>query len=795
MLSVLFVDGDAGSGGDGASWATAFDDLQAALDSAGVFNADGDSGNDVDQIWVAEGTYRPWDELESGDPRSATFRLVDGVALYGGFAGTEALLSEREWTAHETVLSGDLGSEDDISDNAYTVVFCDTAIEATLDGVSIVKGNADGSGDDDLYWYRRRGGGISCEGTLALTNSTLQGNKADWSGGGIYSKDGTLTLTNVTLSGNRASRGGGIYAVGTLQLTNSTLSGNTADEQGGGIYCQPVSMNVVSVTIHNTVLWQNEGGEVEGDGNWSGSRNLIGIDPEFVRNPSDGGDGWGDDPDTTEDESANDDYGDLRLTSASPAINYGKDDLLPDGLEQDIDGNSRMYDAAVDCGAFEFQGQTTAGRETPSVTANTSEDRFDLYDGQISLREAIWYAGSGTLGTTVTFDAGLDGSTITLLGRSLWLDKAIEIDASSLNSLTIDADGQSRAFTVIAPDEENVELDNLAITGGFAEYGGGIHNSSTLTVVDSALSGNAASKDGGGIYSSRGALTVTNSTLTTNSADWCGGGICAWGPLVVSDSSFLQNGARDITFRGGGICSSAEVLVADSVFEGNEAQEGGGILAWSGGNVRNSTFSSNSAEKGGAIVNTGAMRMTHSTLFANTADDGGAIANHGGMTMTNSILFGNKAEDSGGAIRNYGATLTIVGCRLFGNATSGYEGRGGGIHSERGGIDGETDAMLTLTNSTISSNHVVDFYGYGGGVSVSGDTSTTYIHNSVIAGNSVAGSRSDVYVDGGTLSGIHSLLGVGSGQTGIVNGENGNLVGTDAAPIDPRFTRDPLGRR
>jgi hypothetical protein len=80
-------------------------------------------------------------------------------------------------------------------------------------------------------------GGISNEGTLTLTNSTVSGN----SGGGIFNgTNKTLTLINSTVSGNTAtgpnSYGGGIWNSGTLTLTNSTVSGNMTSRDGGGIY-------------------------------------------------------------------------------------------------------------------------------------------------------------------------------------------------------------------------------------------------------------------------------------------------------------------------------------------------------------------------------------------------------------------------------------------------------------------------------------------------------------------------------------------------------------------------------
>jgi hypothetical protein len=49
-----------------------------------------------DQIWAAEGVYKPQAEVA----RAATFALKSGVALYGGFSGKEAFRQERDWLAH-----------------------------------------------------------------------------------------------------------------------------------------------------------------------------------------------------------------------------------------------------------------------------------------------------------------------------------------------------------------------------------------------------------------------------------------------------------------------------------------------------------------------------------------------------------------------------------------------------------------------------------------------------------------------------------------------------------------------
>ncbi|MCX8212608.1 MAG: hypothetical protein OTI34_16255, partial [Lewinella sp.] len=88
LSAQVYVDVDATSGGDGTSWENAFTDLQSAIATA--------SGD----IWVAAGTYKPSaypaDCAGCATNRDFTFQLKDGVSLYGGFAGTETMLSERD---------------------------------------------------------------------------------------------------------------------------------------------------------------------------------------------------------------------------------------------------------------------------------------------------------------------------------------------------------------------------------------------------------------------------------------------------------------------------------------------------------------------------------------------------------------------------------------------------------------------------------------------------------------------------------------------------------------------------
>ena len=96
---VIYVDQAApGPLQDGSTWEQAFTDLQVALTAA-------QTGN---QIWVAEGVYTPG---PSGN-RLSTFLLKNGVAVYGGFAGGESSLEDRDREENPTILSGDIDNND-----------------------------------------------------------------------------------------------------------------------------------------------------------------------------------------------------------------------------------------------------------------------------------------------------------------------------------------------------------------------------------------------------------------------------------------------------------------------------------------------------------------------------------------------------------------------------------------------------------------------------------------------------------------------------------------------------------
>ena len=247
--TILYVDDSAPpGGGDGATWATALDDLEEALAAAA------EPGSPVDEIWVAEGLYVPSMRLDPDAPRSATFQPVAGLTLYGGFVGNESSVEERDIDSHPTVLSGDLQGDDgpgftNVQDNAYHVVYLND-LEGTvvLDGFVIRAGNA--VEDFSTPLNETRGAGVYVVSSDAtLRQCVLRDNQAQEVGGGlVVASDAAATIEDCLFLDNRAvdpflhdAKGGAIWVShGVLTITRCTFLDNhvlnNIQQGGGAIY-------------------------------------------------------------------------------------------------------------------------------------------------------------------------------------------------------------------------------------------------------------------------------------------------------------------------------------------------------------------------------------------------------------------------------------------------------------------------------------------------------------------------------------------------------------------------------
>ncbi len=243
--SVMFVRAAATAGGDGTSWANAFSDLQDALDAART-------NNSSSQIWVAQGTYRPDRDTRS---RDASFELVAGVTLIGGFVGNEYDASQRDSMAHPTILTGDLGAA---PQNSYRVVSAQSLMStAGLVGFTIRSAVAEYNVD--------RGGGIFASASrvnltdcVVMENHTYSGLNGGTTLAGVIGVDGSsMELTNCRIVRNTGMTdpyqgpygpdGGSGWGIicdqSTLNLTNCVIAENRGGSGGGGSCTAGVGWN------------------------------------------------------------------------------------------------------------------------------------------------------------------------------------------------------------------------------------------------------------------------------------------------------------------------------------------------------------------------------------------------------------------------------------------------------------------------------------------------------------------------------------------------------------------------
>jgi hypothetical protein len=355
-----FVDDDAAPGGDGLNWATAYSNLQDALNEAAG------SGGIVGNIWVAAGTYIPSVQTIPGRARSETFKLLSGVSIYGGFAGNENpgtfTLKDRDFTTNQTILSGDLNGDDntggDNSENCNHVVTGSvTDTTAILDGVTITGGNAEG-----FNMPQMAGGGIlNVSGSPKIVNCNINGNQAVL-GGATYNEDNSATeMINCIITGNTATDGGGICNSSCDPvITNCLLTDNNVSNNGGGIY-----NNNSSPTVTNTILWGNtDGGSVDELAQIQGGTPAVGYSCIQGLDTLTGNGNIGDNPMLDADG--------IHLLAGSPCVNTGD----PNGnypLQKDIDGDDRVMHCRVDMGVD----------ETPYYDDCNSNGRSDLCDIEI----------------------------------------------------------------------------------------------------------------------------------------------------------------------------------------------------------------------------------------------------------------------------------------------------------------------------------------------------------------------------------------------------------------------------
>ncbi|WP_372899419.1 spondin domain-containing protein, partial [Stieleria sp.] len=502
----------------------------------------------------------------------------------------------------------------------------------------------------------REGGGLwNGTGTMTVENSNIQSNQAfgqaaDDGGGGIFNDGGTLVLNRSNVSDNSAivgsGSGGGLFNLnGSLVVTDSEITANQASRAGGGIE----QTGNAELELRNVLLNDNRAGSAAaatpGNGGGihiSGDGNALIVGGRIEGNTAvkEGGGLWNGGGTMTIDDAAifgNTASGDAADDGGGGIFNNGGDLVI---INSSVSGNladgtsgsgggllSLGGDVSVSTSTFEFNGANRAGGGIEVIEGTVTLTDSNLINNDVDGTATGGIAAPGNGGglhvsgrADVTLTGGIVfGNLAASEGGGLWNQAGgtMIVDAARIEANSALGDDADNGGGGIFNNGGTLIIRNAEIVGNFADgasgSGGGILNVNrgTVSISDSLIAENVASRAGGGIEdASRGgellsqgpSLTLTNVDLENNNAgvidDGFGGGALFSSPgsgggihvtgasdVVISGGRIAGNIAAN---EGGGLWNSAigQMSVTGTAIEDNSAVRGGGIYQQSAGASR-----------------------------------------------------------------------------------------------------------------------------------------------------------------------------------------------------------------
>lgn len=607
------------------------------------------------------------------------------VTFSNGLAGGTIVLTNGQITLNKnlTIDGSTLSNGVAISGNNVSRVFEVASGVVTLNSVTITNGN--------VLNISGLGGGllVDSNATLYVNNSVIVGNVAGY-GGGILNNYGTLAVNNSSVFGNSAGAsgglGGGIYNFqGTLTVRNCTIMGNSATNgpgTGGGLY------TTANGAVTNTIICSNNAPNFPNllaSGSFTSANNLVDANPLLAPPGNYGGPTLNRPP-----------------LPGSPAIDAGAGTTLTN----DQRGFPRVSGSAPDIGAVELH----------SVISTLAEN------GAYSIRQVI--LGS-VPGQTNTFAPALSGGTILLTNDQVILNQTMTLDGSGLpRGIAISGNNHSRVFEVASGV---ATLNYLTITNGNSQLstglGGGIlvDSNATLIVNNSAIVGNLANY-GGGILSSYGNLTLNNSTVFGNVAAasaGLGGGIYNFqGALTVRNCTIFGNSANNGPATGGGLYTTASTTMTNTIVCSNNAPSFPNLLAT--GSFSGTSNLVDASPQLAALGNFGGPTPSMPPLLGSPVVNAGAPTTLAADQRGFPRLFGS-APDIGAVER-----VTVVSSLADNNTNSSLRqillgSVPGQTNTFAPGLSGGT-VVLTNGQVTLTRSLILDGSGLPNGIAISGNS-------------------------------------------------------------------------
>lgn len=531
---IIYV--DSSKAGNGSNWANATPSLSDALQAA-KFNSS------VTQIWVAKGTYYPvYDARDNtslackNTNRSNSFVLVNNVIVYGGFNGTETLLSQRDVVINKTILSGDIGTIGFQDDNSYHVVVSAGNIgTAELNGFSIINGRGLQSGValtsvNGVGVYFQHGAGINCAFSSPLISkcrfeNNIVSNVGEGGGGAIYiSTNSNPVISDCSFRDNVAGlSGGAIFTISqnNISVSNCDFYKNKATINGGGaVY---VSING-RISIDQSTFTENEG---QFGGAILNSLNVITKVNRSVFTLCDA------------------DYGGAIYTNDNSMLEVDSSSFLQ---------NTGIYGAAIH---FDNNADFTASSCTFSEN-NASGPGGAIFTGSnidANLTDCIFSANNADNGHTVWVDNNSDFSFV----RCRFENNGI----SNPGGCTVFIGGSTSIF------------ENCWIKGNTADNSHLLNSiASNVQLINTEITGNKVNNDYSIIGITGGVFTSSNCTVSGNKKNFPGIGSILRGQSstnIFINNSIIWGNESNLTGSSPFSLSAASITTSNSIIQGGYA--------------------------------------------------------------------------------------------------------------------------------------------------------------------------------------------------------------------------------